>query len=508
MSADHLRRVARREKGLLPEGGSYGHFVHVILLSICAFLSLSKFALSGEFATPKDVTVDILVSLPRDMTKSRDLNNFDLGPDGVPIVLDGPDLLVLGANKKFHTFSDLSVSNFAWMRNGSLLVVSQDQLADLGPGGLTLGPTLPSTQMRIRAAGANTAYVFGGANEPGNHNVYVLARDKTFLKLITLPTPVVDVTGDGATHYIATSRSLLRIGVPDGIAILLQTSDDIISIASSSQGGVFYATRTGVGYVEKSGAPFEFIRGQSGVLRVQGSSLYFLATPGPQLFRIGPIERFEGLFDSSAELQPHKATGSAPPVGPSTRVTPLSRPAPLPGPQTQTREANKLSERELLSELRQRLYELNFDPAEDVSQITDVDRRAIVAFEEKNGLPKTGEATVALLNTLRSAGDRSPWASIVFDKKAGKWGMAWDHASRRDAVATAVSRCGDPQQCNVELSFFGPECGAFAYSGSQWALAARANAESARQAALTDCAKGGGRCRVVASVCADGSNRR
>jgi hypothetical protein len=115
--------------------------------------------------------------------------------------------------------------------------------------------------------------------------------------------------------------------------------------------------------------------------------------------------------------------------------------------------------------------------------------------------------TVALLNNLRAAGGQSPWGAIVFAKSSGKWGMAWAHASRKEAVASAVSTCGDARQCTVELSFFGTECGAFAYSGTTWALSARADADKAKEAALADCQKGGRSCRVVASVCAGGSDR-
>lgn len=193
-----------------------------------------------------------------------------------------------------------------------------------------------------------------------------------------------------------------------------------------------------------------------------------------------------------------QATALAPPVA----IDPALRTPPP------THDVNVSSDHALLRELRERLYELNFDPATEDMPFIDADRRAIREFEKKNNMPSTGEVTEAVLKTLRSASGRSPWGAIVFASRTGKWGMAWGQTSRRQAVVSALSSCGDARECMVELSFFGTECGAFAYSGSTWALVARENAMSAHRAALADCEKRGRGCRIVASVCANSSNRR
>jgi hypothetical protein len=161
----------------------------------------------------------------------------------------------------------------------------------------------------------------------------------------------------------------------------------------------------------------------------------------------------------------------------------------------------------LLRELRERLYDLNFDPGPPEAEFGEADRQAIRAFEDKNNLVQTGLPTGALLQRLREAGSRSPWGAIVFAKSSGGWGIAWGQASRKEAVASAVSSCGDARQCTVELSFFGTDCAAFAYSGMNWTLTARPAMQWAREAALADCQKSGRNCRIVASVCADGSGR-
>jgi hypothetical protein len=160
-----------------------------------------------------------------------------------------------------------------------------------------------------------------------------------------------------------------------------------------------------------------------------------------------------------------------------------------------------------LNEMRDRLYELNFDPGPLDGPLTDSTHEAIKEFEQQNNLPPTGDATVGLLRKLRDIGGLKPWGAIVYGKNNGKWGMAWSEATRKAAVARARASCGDSASCPVEISFFGTDCGVFAYSSSSWAITARDDIRKAKDAALSDCNKRGKSCQVVASVCADGAER-
>jgi hypothetical protein len=156
----------------------------------------------------------------------------------------------------------------------------------------------------------------------------------------------------------------------------------------------------------------------------------------------------------------------------------------------------------VLREIRDRLYELNFDPGlEDARGLLE----AIRQYQVANHLSDDGQPTEGLLRRLREAGQLSPWGAIVYAKGA-KWGMSWGHSTRKQAVDSAHASCGSAQ-CSAELSFVGAECGAFANSVSGWALVARDRVEAAREAALEECTKRGKTCRVVAAVCADGSGR-
>ena len=160
-----------------------------------------------------------------------------------------------------------------------------------------------------------------------------------------------------------------------------------------------------------------------------------------------------------------------------------------------------------LNEMRDRLYELNFDPGPLDGPLTDSNHQAIKEFEQQNNLPPTGAATMGLLRKLRDIGGLKPWGAIVYGKNNGKWGMAWSEATRKAAVARARVSCGDSASCPVEISFFGTDCGVFAHSSSSWAITARDDIRKAKDAALSDCGKRGKSCQIVGSVCADGAER-
>jgi Caspase domain/Domain of unknown function (DUF4189) len=158
----------------------------------------------------------------------------------------------------------------------------------------------------------------------------------------------------------------------------------------------------------------------------------------------------------------------------------------------------------LLRELSERLYEHNFDPEQPDGR--NGMKLAISKFQEKSNMTPSGEATEGVLTRLRKLDDLKPWGSIVYGPDSDKWGISWNHASRRAAVEDARSNCG-AAKCPIELSFYGRGCGAFAISGKSWSLVQRETIQRAKDAALDECGRTGKSCRVVGAVCADGSGR-
>ena len=158
----------------------------------------------------------------------------------------------------------------------------------------------------------------------------------------------------------------------------------------------------------------------------------------------------------------------------------------------------------LLRELSDRLFELNYDP-EPLDSKNGM-RLAISKFQEKARMTPTGDATEGVLTRLRKMDDLKPWGSIVYGPDSAKWGMSWNHSSRRAAIDDALKNCG-ASKCPLELSFYGSRCGAFAISDKSWSLVQRDTIQRAKDAALDECGKTGKSCRVIGAVCAEGSGR-
>ncbi len=180
------------------------------------------------------------------------------------------------------------------------------------------------------------------------------------------------------------------------------------------------------------------------------------------------------------------------------------RPAsPAPPVKTVANEDRPIDDPTLLDEIKDRLYEQNFNPGDPGSPSMAA---AIRGFESRTGLPLTGKPTQRVLSTLRETASLKPWGAITFARDVRKWGMSWGSPSRREALAVARARCGS-EQCADQASFFGADCGAFALSSRSWSITWRGGSAPSRQAALDSCSRQGPDCRIIGAVCADGSGR-
>jgi hypothetical protein len=157
-----------------------------------------------------------------------------------------------------------------------------------------------------------------------------------------------------------------------------------------------------------------------------------------------------------------------------------------------------------LSEINDRLYELNFDTEAGASG--ERMRAAIRQFEGRVRLAQTGVPTQGLLGRVRELGGLKPWGAIVYSKRDGKWACRGTTRHARRRVDDARKTCGS-DSCEIEVSFFGTSCGAFASSDASWALSTRDDMQRAKDAALSDCGKRGKTCQIVAASCADSEGR-
>ena len=153
-----------------------------------------------------------------------------------------------------------------------------------------------------------------------------------------------------------------------------------------------------------------------------------------------------------------------------------------------------ISDPGLLREVHDRLYELNFDPTSaDAAGM----KAAIQKFEAQSKLAPTGEVTQGLLDRLRDIGGLKPWGAIVFDKAAGKWGMAWGQPrARMQSRARGCSATRRPAGPNSAFSGHRAALLRISSAGA-WSILSRDDIQKARQTALDECGKHGKGCHVV-----------
>jgi hypothetical protein len=279
-------------------------WVKACLLVIGSTLTISSPARaqpvsSFDLAVPKSVNISVLViDQGSEAGKQLDTLPFDVAPDGLPLVADGSALRIMGTAKKSVSVEGGPISDLASLPDGTLALITQKGAAMLTNKGLKLMVPLAEAGMHIRGAGEDIAYVFGAGKQPGTWSIFLLNRNGSFSRYAELQVPVTDVTGDGSTTYVASGRTILRIesGVP--AKAILNTSEDIASVAWVSGGGLFYTTSSTVGYLTGNGTAYDFMLAGNARVRIRGDSLFLLIPTSPEsdepkLVRFTPASGFE-----------------------------------------------------------------------------------------------------------------------------------------------------------------------------------------------------------------------
>ncbi|KIZ45516.1 peptidase C14, caspase catalytic subunit p20 [Rhodopseudomonas palustris] len=286
----------------------------------------------------------------------------------------------------------------------------------------------------------------------------------------------------GARGLRASDGGLAQMRAPEGTLISYATQPG--SVAQDGSDGHSPYTRALATTVKKAGLDIFQTFNQVGLAvkrNTGGSQQPWVSS--------SPIDGTFYFVPPAATASPQVATTPAPRLADTLRPDPDFVP---------------INDPALLRELSDRLYEHNFDPEPPGSK--NGMKVAIAKFQEKIKMTPTGEATAGVLARLRKVDDLKPWGSIVYGVDGDKWGISWNHLSRKAAVDDARSNCG-ADKCPIELSFYGTQCGAFAISGQSWSLVQRETIQKAKDVALDECGGTGKSCRIIGAVCADGSGR-
>ncbi|MCW9033358.1 MAG: hypothetical protein OQJ97_03995 [Rhodospirillales bacterium] len=187
-----------------------------------------------------------------------------------------------------------SLSDYNWIKEGTLLGVKEAQLGIPSPSGLNLLFDLPDTYMEITPAGWNSFYLSGGRNNSQNHNAYLAKKGQELTHLVKTPDPITAISGDGENTFIAVGRSIFFLSPGKQPKLIYQLEFDVVSLVYTPPHGLFYASTENVGFVLKSGVGFTFLKATHARLMAHKKNLY-IELPYKGILHVTPISSFEEM---------------------------------------------------------------------------------------------------------------------------------------------------------------------------------------------------------------------
>jgi len=166
-----------------------------------------------------------------------------------------------------------------------------------------------------------------------------------------------------------------------------------------------------------------------------------------------------------------------------------------------TLSIEKITDKAEIIELQKKLYDLNFEPGVSDGLVGANTKLAISNFQADIGRNKTGAATKGLLALLRNTKIPDNWGGLGFNSSNKRIYQKKQLPNRRATEAAILAACNG---CRNILVFNGEECGALAMSAVGWGWAVRSNKAETKIAAINSCAVYGKKCKLEATVCANG----
>ena len=162
----------------------------------------------------------------------------------------------------------------------------------------------------------------------------------------------------------------------------------------------------------------------------------------------------------------------------------------------------KIVDRSLITELQQKLYNLNFKPGKIDGLIGTKTRLAIARYQSDIGREETGFATMGILTLLRNTPIPDNWGGLGFNISNKRVYNKNRLSSRQETQLIISKNCNG---CGNILIFSGEECGAHAMSDNGWGWAVRKGKAETEIAAINACSIYGGTCKIQKLTCANGT---
>ncbi|MBI5596833.1 MAG: hypothetical protein HY928_12140 [Elusimicrobia bacterium] len=216
---------------------------------------------------------------------------FALGPgDAVWFSHDGEEAsnftkgYRLKARTPFNDMAGVSGVGPMFVSGGDLGFLAVDAPASAAFQPVT---ALPVTAPRLFSGDAGTLYIVGRGKDGGRWEVWVLGRGRGLRKVLTSTERIAAAAGDGRTSYAAVGRLVGRVDEGSGAfkGVFLHPGEDVLSLAFSEAGGLFYATASGAGAAGTDGS-VEFLRAPRAGLVARGTDLFVFLPDSLTLLRI------------------------------------------------------------------------------------------------------------------------------------------------------------------------------------------------------------------------------
>ena len=273
----------------------------VVIVAIIFSIKLTeKPVLDGFF--PQDTTVEFILTASELPDEGKNIKGkFQLNEVGQPTLLQNNIFYTLKNQKDQHTMPPFRVggkqeiNNYAWMNDGTLLMVAEKQLGGLTATGFKRILTLPTAGMKVEPATESVCYIFRGDTKEQQRNLYLYRKGGKLLHLLEAPEPITAVAGDGVLTFAAIGDSVFAV-IADNPPVLVYTSDEkIVSLAASTvTTGIFFSTVNKVGYIYQRGQGYVFIKNKGGQVRVHNDDLY-LFLEGEGILKVDPVTNFATL---------------------------------------------------------------------------------------------------------------------------------------------------------------------------------------------------------------------
>jgi len=261
------------------------------------YLRLRPRAFAAEF--PSGLHAEFLVRLddPKAARPTRPVH-FNVDRDGRPFLLVGRTFIAVQ-----HSETSVSealplpdgepISDFAWMTDGTLLVIEGKTMSAVTGNGLKLVQTLPQPDMKLAPASVDRCYLFGGRDPEQQRKLYLYKRGGDVLQLLQTESPIAAVAGDGENTFVAIDRAIYLMMPGSPLTQVYRAQDPIISLAIGPEFTLFFSTASDVGFSNGTGNAQLFVHGRGAEIQVRDETLY-LYFPGVGIMQCSPVGVFLG----------------------------------------------------------------------------------------------------------------------------------------------------------------------------------------------------------------------